>query len=209
MKLLGVEIDDKLSFSQHISTICAKAGRQLNALARLRHVLNTKTKMIIFNSFIVCHFNYCPLVWHHCSKDSMTKMEKVQERGLRIVFNDNISSYEELLAKANKKTLYVERLKKIALLVFKCTNNDGPSVLHNLFDKKELKYNFRDSNRINQPLVNTKTYGIRSLSYSGALLWNQLPCDIKSSTDFKSFKSLIKIWEGPTCKCGECLLCEI
>ena len=34
-KLLGVEIDDKLSFSGHIRTICTKAGKQLNALARI------------------------------------------------------------------------------------------------------------------------------------------------------------------------------
>ena len=204
-----MEIDERLTFSRHISAICAKAGRQLNALARLSNVLSTKTKITIFNSFILCHFNYCPLVWHHCSKESMNKMEKVQERGLRIVYNDKFSDYADLLSKANKQTLYIERLKRIALLVYKAINNEGPPVLHDLFEKKELNYNLRDSNKINQPLVNTKKFGIHSLRYSGALLWNQLPFDVKNSTDLKTFKNLIKKWDGSSCKCGVCLLCEV
>ena len=208
VKLLGVEIDDTLSFSAHIKTICFKAGQQINALARLSRTLNTQTKLVIFNSFILCHFNYCPLVWHHCSKQSMEKMEKVQERGLRLVFNDNDSSYSELLSKADKNTLYIDRLKKIALFVFKCSNNLGPPIAHDMFEIKDIPYNFRDSNRAVQPKVNSTTFGLKSLKYSGSLLWNKLPTDLKRCVSISSFKSLLKSWEGPTCKCGICLLCK-
>ena len=32
VKLLGIEIDNKLCFEQHISTLCKKASNQLNAI---------------------------------------------------------------------------------------------------------------------------------------------------------------------------------
>ena len=76
VKLLGVQIDQSLSFNKHVSNICAKAAQTLNTLGRISKLLSSKTKMLIFNSFILCNFNYCPLVWHHCSVENMRKMEK-------------------------------------------------------------------------------------------------------------------------------------
>jgi hypothetical protein len=61
VKLLGVNIDCALSFNNHISEICTKAGRKLNVLARLSHILNYQTKMLLFNAFIISQFNFCPV----------------------------------------------------------------------------------------------------------------------------------------------------
>ena len=116
VNLLGVEIDSKLSFNNHISKICNKAGQQLSALARLSKMLDQRTKMIIFNSFILSNFNYCPLVWHHCLIGDARKIEKIQERGLRFVYNDWTSSYGSLLSKANRHLLFVDRLKNLQYL---------------------------------------------------------------------------------------------
>ena len=74
-------------------------------------------------------------------------MEKVQERGLRLVYNDKSSSYDELLLKANKNTLLIDRLKKIALFVYRCTENIGPTIVHDLFESKNIPYNMRDDNK--------------------------------------------------------------
>ena len=209
VNLLGIEIDDKLTFSNHISNICAKAGRQLSALRRLSKLLDTKTKLIIFNSFILSNFNYCPLVWHHCSIENVRKMEKIQERGLRYVFNDTTSSYSELLSRSNKNLLYIERLKKLALFVYKCVHEIGPSSVHDLFSEKNIAYNLRDSHKATQPIVKSTTFGEKSLKFTGAQLWNRLPKDLKESVDIKIFKSLLKMWTGPECRCGGCTLCKV
>jgi hypothetical protein len=44
-------------------------------------------------------FNYCPVIWHFCSEANTKKMEKIQERALKFIYNENHSTYEELLAK--------------------------------------------------------------------------------------------------------------
>ena len=57
VKLLGVIVDNKLTFSDHIKHICSRGARQINALKRLSHKLDTNSKMQIFNSFFVSDFN--------------------------------------------------------------------------------------------------------------------------------------------------------
>ena len=64
--LLGVEIDENLRFDIHINKICKKAAKQLNSLNRIARHMREKERTIIINSFILCHFNYCPLIWLLC-----------------------------------------------------------------------------------------------------------------------------------------------
>ena len=47
--LLGVTIDDKLTFESHVSSICKKASRQVGVISRLRNMIPTKAKLQIFN----------------------------------------------------------------------------------------------------------------------------------------------------------------
>ena len=61
-KLLGIEIDNKLWFEQHISTLCKKVSNQLNAIGRIQKYMSFKEKEILLNSFVYSNFNYCPLV---------------------------------------------------------------------------------------------------------------------------------------------------
>ena len=49
------------------------------------------------------NFNYCPLVWHFCGQVNNQKLEKIQERALRILFADYNSSYTELLGRAGTR----------------------------------------------------------------------------------------------------------
>ena len=115
VKLLGVHIDAKLSFNAHISRICKKAANQLNALKRIHANLGQEEKILIFNSFILSKFNFCPLVWHFCGKSNTAKMEKLQYRALKYIFNDSVTDYEQLVKKANTTTLFLSRIKKLLL----------------------------------------------------------------------------------------------
>ena len=65
VKLLGIEIDNQLNFDNHVSTLCKKAGSQLNAIGRLRKYIGfPEKKKALIEAFVYSNFNYCPLVWH-------------------------------------------------------------------------------------------------------------------------------------------------
>ena len=97
MKVLGVTIDDKLNFTEHISDVCTKAGRQLNILQRLKKVLDNKSLMAIYKSFIMSNFIFCPTVWMFTCNKSLDRIENIKKRALRFVLDDYESSYHDLL----------------------------------------------------------------------------------------------------------------
>ena len=89
--VLVVTIYDQLNFSNHISACYSKAARQLNALARFAKYIDIRSRKTNYNSFILSNFNYCPLVWQFCGKINNDKLEKIQERTLRILYQDHNS----------------------------------------------------------------------------------------------------------------------
>ena len=98
--LLCIDIDNRLSFDDHMNNLCRKAANQINSLKWLFSFMGMTEKTILMKSFILSNFNYCPLVWHFCSKRDSDKMEKIQKRALRMVLKDYESDYETLLQKA-------------------------------------------------------------------------------------------------------------
>ena len=58
VKLLGIQLDDKLNFNPHISSICKSAANQVNSLIRLQKFLSFEEKKILINSYVMAKFNY-------------------------------------------------------------------------------------------------------------------------------------------------------
>ena len=50
-KMLGVKIDYKLNFDEHMKTLCSKANNKLRALARATPYMSVEKKKILMNSF--------------------------------------------------------------------------------------------------------------------------------------------------------------
>ena len=108
--LLGVDIDNRLTFHSRINNIWRKAANQINALKRYSVHMGKNENMVLMKSFILLNFSYCPLVWHFCSKTDTDRMERIQTRALRMVLDDYESDYETLLQKANTSTLQIVRI---------------------------------------------------------------------------------------------------
>jgi hypothetical protein len=118
VKLLGIHIDNNLCFNGHISYLCQKAGFKLNASARMSKKVDFNGKLMLFNSFILSCFMYCPVVWHFCGIADMKKIEKIQKRVLRYITNDYQASYSELLEKCSLPTMYVQRIRSLMIELF-------------------------------------------------------------------------------------------
>ena len=209
VKLLGVNIDDQLSFNGHISILCKKAGKQLNALLRLSRVLSQEAKYKLFDTFILSCFNFCPIVWHFCSDECTRMIENMQKRALRYVFNDFNSAFGELRNLANKPLLYVQRLRCIVLEVFKIYKNIGPTYMHDFIEERNTNVITRQVNHVNIPSFRSVKYGRNSFKYQGAILWNALPNEYKQCISVKDLKSLLNAWDGPVCSCSCCKLCKL
>ena len=79
VRLLGIQLDDKLNFSLNVSNICKSAANQLSALIRLNNFLCFEGKRVLINSYFMSNFNYCPLVWMFSNATSLKKTENLQK----------------------------------------------------------------------------------------------------------------------------------
>ena len=99
LKPLGITLNNKLKFDKHVSNICSKANRTLSTLTRVAKFLSFKKILILFKAFTESQFKYCPLVWMFHGRQINDKINELHEMALRIVYNDTITSFEELLVK--------------------------------------------------------------------------------------------------------------
>ena len=132
--------------------------------------LDENCRIMIYKTFISSNFNYCPVSWMFCGKANVNKLEKLQERASRFVFRDTTSSYENLLTRRDFLPLSVHRIRCLGSEVYKCFNGLNPNYLNNLFKRPSLKYELRDSHRLEQP--NIQYIYIRTEIVS--LLWIQI-----------------------------------
>ena len=131
VKSLEIEIDNKLFFEQHSSTLCNKASKQLNAIEKYKNswVLRKKKFFLIVlytQTFIILLFG---------SYKSLYKIEKIQERALRLLHNDFASDCAELPKKSGKGTMEIKRLRYLALEIFKTVNNLNPCYMMDIFSE--------------------------------------------------------------------------
>ena len=68
--VLGIQIDNKLNFENHIKSLCSKAFQELGTLQRFSNLLDVQKKNLLSNSIIKSQFSYCLLVWMFCSRRS-------------------------------------------------------------------------------------------------------------------------------------------
>lgn len=202
--LLGVTIDNKLSFSLHISGLCRKAASNLNALKRFKKYISADDRILVANAYVLSCFNYCPMVWHFCGKGDTHKIEKIHERAIRFMTGNYTSDYAELLNSGNESTLYLKRVRIIAQEVFKSINGLNPGYTREILRDRPSRYPSRRPLDLYVPKVDQIKFGYRSYTYEAPIIWNSLPLDIRKSDNFYIFKKLLKSWNGPSCRCNFC-----
>ena len=118
IKLLGVTIDNKLYFKEHLTNICKKVSNKLHALDRVSNYMSTHKLRIIMKASIESQFQYYPLVWMFHSRTINNRINKLHERALRLVYKDDQYTFQQLSDKDNTVTIHHRNLQKL----LKCTN---------------------------------------------------------------------------------------
>ena len=133
VKLLGVIIDEKLSFSDHIYELCKKANHKVSALLRIRSLIDTQKATLLSNSYIFSNFRYCPLIWMFCSKGDNNLISRAQTRALRAVNSDFNTPTDALLYRYETDSVHTHNLRSLATEVYKSVNHLNPSFMWDLF----------------------------------------------------------------------------
>ena len=205
VKLLGVTIDNELKFEKHVSNLCLKASRKLSALSRMGKYLSTEKKRVLYKSFVESQFKYCPLIWMFHSRSCNTKINRLHERALRLVYNDFQSTFKELLDRDKSFSIHHQNIQTLAIEIYKFLHGLSNSNFKDFIVLKNNNYSMRSKYELAVPLVNTVLKGKNSLRYFGPVIWNSIPIDIRCQDNFNLFKSKIRQWKPENCQCRLCL----
>lgn len=202
--MLGVTIDNKLDFSEHVSNICKTVSSKLHALARISNFMSQEKLRVIMKSFIESQFSYCPLIWMFHSRTLNNRINRLHERGLRLVYKDSDLSFKNLLHKDNSFTIHHRNLQKLATEMYKAYNDLSPSQIKSIFPEKQVPYNLRNKNPFKSTNVSTVSYGTETIRFRGPKVWELVPDEIKNSKTLIEFKNKIRKWEPVGCTCRLC-----
>ena len=207
-KLLGIIIDSKLNFKEHLEGIIEKASRKVNVLSRITPYMNLTKRKLLMNSFFTSQFNYCPLVWMCHNRTSNNKINRLHERCLRIAYNHNKSSFQELLDKDKGATIHVKNVRALAIEMSKVSNNYpnnySNSLMSKIFDKRNNVYDFRNPSEFAKRNVRSVFNGTESISFLGPKIWDVVPSELKQLETINVFKREIKKWKPVNCPCRLC-----
>ena len=122
VKLLGITIDKKLNFNEHVTNIHKKANQKFHALKRIAKYLDSNKLRILMKAFIESQFNYCPLTWMFHSTQLNNKINKLHDRALRLVYKNQNLSFQELLHLDNSFCIHHRNLQKLTIEMYRAKN---------------------------------------------------------------------------------------
>ena len=124
-----------------------------------------------------------------CRNKYKNKRIKRKQVNLRIVYKDDISSFDELLTKDKSFIIHHRDIQSLAIELYKSKHEISPLIIRNIFTARPtIARNLRTQSDFPLPQINTVHYGKDSLRYFGSIVWNMIPADIKNITTFKGFK---------------------
>ena len=194
VKYLGVELDSNLEWKKHVMNLRAKCLLALRRLSRISRDLPQETRKRLYSALVQPHVDYCCVVWDRCSKHLQTKVETIQNRGMRYILKSPWSTTgTELREKLGWTTLSQRRNLLTLKTIHKCIHKRGPTYLHEKFIKQSDMGNSRTRGASKLYLHRPRTdFYKNSFEYSGAKLWNSLPDSVRNVTSRLGFSSALQ-----------------
>ncbi|PFX18378.1 putative RNA-directed DNA polymerase from transposon BS [Stylophora pistillata] len=84
-KLLGVTIDQELTFKEHVDKLCKKLSKKIGLLKKLCTYLPIEERLLFYNALIKPVMMYGSIVWTYCSKEDLMRVFRLQKRAARVI----------------------------------------------------------------------------------------------------------------------------
>lgn len=198
---LGVVIDSKLTFNEHIKRISGKISKGIGILKKVRYKLQTKTLITLYYAFIYPYLMYCNTVWGNTAKVYTNQLIVLQKRCIRIIHNVGYLDSTYLLFKESKiitvPDLYIYN---VCIFMFKHWKDLLPTVFNKMFVKRSNISTHlcrtRHSNCYELVYCRTDTHK-RSISYTGPFIFNYIIngslFDVNCINSIHHFKKLLRL----------------
>ena len=190
--MLGVQIDEKLNWSEHINKVNTKISRAIGILGKFSKVLPRETLRIIYYSILHPHLQYCNVLWGNAAKSVIAPLFRSQKKAIRKVCNTGFLDRTNILFK-NLKILKLNELNILETGKFVKKEIAKPNSIY--FTKRRNMHNMvlRNENSLAVHVPQPRTERSKKfITYSGAKIWNNIPPVIQSTRNPITFKIKFK-----------------
>ena len=184
---LGMRLEDTLTFELHAAETMRMVAHKLYLLSRIRKYITIGQSIAIYKSKVVPYFDYGDIFLKNISQKTLDKLQKLQNRALRICLaQDGRSNVNDLHNTCNINKLEQRRDAHLLNFVYKRAHDEAYTQIGN-----------RELRRFEAPVLkevrsNNKSFE-KSVLFQGAVIWNRQPVEDRNIATHKLFKRTQKI----------------
>ena len=194
VKYLGVLVDSKLKWANHINHLSMLISRNIGIINRVKLYLDKKSLLLLYNSLVLPYINYCCVVWGFTFHTYVNKIDILQKRIIRIIDNQPRLAHSEPIFKSLQLLKVKDFAKQqLILIMHRHLTGNLPTSMLNLFSlARQQTINMRNRRHF-QEIYTAKLYRTRTVSWYGPRLWNEILSSHFSITELaNSSKEKIK-----------------
>ena len=201
-KYLGIFIDNKLTWQEHIDYVYKKLLKFCGIFYKIRELLPFQCLKMVYFSFVYSHIIYGIEIYANTCSSYLQRLNILNNKLIRILFNKKRFTHVTELYKVIE-SLPILKLHDFTVLKFvhKCALNPEalPEIFSEYFQMSKLasKYSSRRQYDLYVNQSNT-TFGRKCLATKGSQMWNKLPNNIKSITNYCTFCKEVKSYIAAT-----------
>lgn len=194
---LGTQMDETLSFKQHMIYLNRSVQPKLVALRKLKPILPNDTLIKVYKSTIEPVIDYTSTVWGSSGKHVVDKAQRLQNMACRIItgnYDFRNTRGIDLVNKLEMQTFEQRLQYNYSVLMYKILHGISPNYLSDLVVMEQDVHDYQLRGHeldIYLPKVNVEKYR-QSLMYSGGQVWNNLNNHLKNINTVNTFKRQYK-----------------
>ena len=201
-KHVGVTLDVKLTFEEHLNNVLNKVNKTIGLLRKLQNLLSRSTLITIYKAFVRPHLDYGDILFDQTYNSSFhEKLESIQYNAcLALTGAIRGSSKEKIYQELGFESLRVRRWYRKLCLFYKVLNNEHPQYLFNLIPVRPTLYPTR--NALNIPLLNANHNFFKNSFFPSTIIeWNKLDPGLRKAESLSLFKTNILEFIRPSPNC--------
>ena len=192
--MLGIYLDDKLNFKQHIDRVHAKINKSFYTLKQMKFLLDGHHLKLLFCAYIKSHVEYADIFYCLCNKSTLKPLELIYKKAIRILSGSSYRDHTKpLFVQHNILPIKENSDLNVLKLMFRCDRKNLPKCLLNFWrsNRDVSGRESRNKDKFYQETINFNRLANHPYFYYPKL-FNDLDDVIKSDVTEKEFIVKVK-----------------